>query len=261
MGAGLMGAQAYLPSWTRTMSEAEAFTLLDLARPGLALETWAQAGHDQLPQASPARRRELIRIVREDLLDHDGQRVIESRYGRLMRSGSAHRRRGLLFGRLLSRRPLVAPALAALVVPALARIDVPLAAADADLISAESWDRWLYSVLRPGIPLEAFRKTRSTLQAALAAAGVVTIEGTTTRTVRVCHGEPDSLAWAWLLAAELAAGSGEMSDARAVRESFAARLFGTRPQYAASCVESGVAEGVLRRSYLAGSARLLVGSL
>lgn len=250
-----------LTSWTRTLNEAEAFTLLDHARPGMPLDQWAREGHDLLPQASLARRRELIRIVREDLLDHDGAAIVDSAFGRLFRAGSPHRRRGLLYGRVLARRPLVAPALAALVAPALARADAPLAAPDADLIPAREWDDWLYGVLRPGIPPEAFKKTRSTLQTALADAGVLVITGATTRTTRVRHGEPDGVAWAWVLAAELASGTPETTDAEAARDSFAARLFGTRPEYAASCIDAGITEGVLRRSYLAGSARLLVGEL
>jgi hypothetical protein len=250
-----------LPSWTRTLNEAEALTLLDHARPGLALEQWAREGHDLLPQASLPRRRELIRIVREDLLDHDGTTIVDSLYGRLLRGGSPHRRRGLLYGRLLARRPLIAPALSALVLPALARVDAPLAASDADIIPGRDWDAWLYGVLRPGIPDEAFKKTRSTLQTALADAGVVSISGSTTRVVRVRHGEPDGAAWAWVLAAELASSTRETSDTEAVRVSFAARLFGTRPEYGASCIEAGISEGVLRRSYLAGTARVLVGEL
>lgn len=253
--------RSWLPSWTRTLNESEAFTLLDHARPGVSLDQWAREGHDLLPQASLARRRELIRIVREDLLDHDGTTIAESAFGRLFRAGSPHRRRGLLYGRLLARRPLVRPALEALVAPAFARMDAPLAPPDADRIPAQDWDEWLRGVLRPGIPDEAFKKTRSTLQTALADAGTVTISGSTARTIRAQHGEPDALAWAWVLAAELAASTQETDDGTAVRDSFAARLFGTRPEYAASCVEAGIAEGLLRRSYLAGSPRLLVGAL
>lgn len=261
MGVAAEEQAAPLPSWTRTLNEAEALTLLDHARPGMDLARWASDGHDLLPQASLPRRRELIRIVREDLLDHDGSTILDSAYGRLLRGGSPHRRRGLLYGRLLARRPLVAPALAALIAPALARSDVPLASNDADVIPGRDWDEWLYSVLRPGIPDEAFKKTRSTLQAALAEAGVLSIVGSTVRTYRVRHGEPDGVAWAWLLASELASSSLEMSDSQAVRDSFAARLFGTRPEYGASCIEAGIGEGVLRRSYLAGSPRVLVGAL
>lgn len=261
MGVAAEEQPAPLPSWTRTLNEAEALTLLDHARPGMDLAQWSRDGHDLLPQASLPRRRELIRIVREDLLDHDGSTIVESAFGRLLRAGSPHRRRGLLYGRLLARRPLVAPALTALVAPALARADAPLAANDAAVIPGRDWDEWLYGVLRPGIPDQAFKKTRSTLQTALADAGVLEITGSTSRMVRARHGEPDGVAWAWVLAAELASLSPEMGDTQAVRDSFAARLFGTRPEYGASCIEAGIGEGLLRRSYLAGAPRVLVGAL
>jgi hypothetical protein len=253
-----MNSASPLPSWTRTLNEAEALTLLDLARPGLPLDQWAAEGHQRLPQASLPRRRELLRMVRDDLLDHDGQVIQESAYRQLLTAGSPHRRRTLLYGRLLARRPLIAPALDALVAPALARADAPLADADAAVIPAAAWDGWLRGVLRPGIPDEAFQKTRSTLQTALAGAGVIALSGARARVTRAQHAEPDGVGWAWVLAAQLAPGD-ELSDAEAIRSSFAARLFGTRPEYAAACIDAGIAEGLLRRSYLAGRPRLLLG--
>ncbi len=248
----------WLTSWTRTLNEAEASTLLDSATPGESVETWAARGHDLLPQASIPRRRELIRIVRDDLLDQTGERIEDTAFLRLFRAGSFHRRKGLLWGRLLSRRPLVGAALEALVLPALAASDAPLAPLDADLVQATAWERWLRSVLRPGIPEEAFKKTRSTVQTALASAGIVAFKGTT-RTTRVTHAEPDPLAWSWTLADELDRRGGETDEAWALRDSFAARLFGTRREYGMACLEAGIGAGLLRRSYLAGVPRLLVG--
>lgn len=245
-----------LTSWTRTLNEAEAGTLLDSATPGEAVDAWAARGHDLLPQASLPRRRELIRIVRDDLLDHADNVIQDTAFLRLFRAGSPHRRKGLLWGRLLSRRPLVESALPALVLPALAASDAPLAPQNADLVSAAAWDSWLRSVLRPGIPAEAFKKTRSTLQAALASAGVLTRGNQTTCVV---HAEPDPLAWSWSVADELARGGGETDEAWALRDSFAARLFGTRREYGMACLEAGIGAGLLRRSYLAGVPRLLVG--
>lgn len=250
---------AWLPSWTRTLNEAEAGTLLDAARAGLPVSEWATEAHDRLPQASVARRRELIRMVREDLLDHSEGVIRGSTYLRLFQEGSAHRRKGLLFGRLLARRSLVAPALDALISPALAALDAPLAPEDAGDIPTEAWDRWLRRALKPDIGEEAFRKTRSTLQSAFEDAGVLAISGARARVTRARHGEPDALAWCWVVADELAGRGGEADDAWALRASFAARLFGTRPEYGMAALDAGVASGLLRRSYLAGAPRLLVG--
>jgi hypothetical protein len=256
-----MNAAAPLPSWTRTLNAAEALALLDAAAPGQPLAAWAEAGHALLPQASLERRRELIRMVREELLDHDGQVILDTAFGRLLREGSPHRRHTLLWARLLARRPLVGPALDALVLPALARAAAPLAPDDADLIPAAAWDAWLRGVLHPEIPPESFKKTRSTLQAALAEVGVLRFDGGRARHTRVRPAEPDAVGWAWALAAELSGPTVEISDAQALRASFPARLFGTRVEYAAACIEAGVSAGLLRRSYLAGSPRLLLGAL
>ena len=74
------------PSWTRTFNEVEAFTLLDVARPGTTLSARSAEGHDRLPQGSLARRPELLKNVREDLLDRDGT-------GDLGATGKAARRK------------------------------------------------------------------------------------------------------------------------------------------------------------------------
>jgi hypothetical protein len=256
-----MTATAPLPSWTRTLNADEALVLLDAATPGLGLADWAARAHELLPQASLARRREVIRMVREELLDHEGEVILDAAFGRLLQAGSPHRRRTLLWARLLARRPLAAPVMDALVLPALARADAPLAPDEADLIPAPAWDAWLRAVLHPEVPPESFKKTRSTLQAALTEIGVLAFSGGRARLTHARHAEPDMLGWAWALAAELRGTVGEISDSQAIRVSFPARLFATRPEYAAACVEAGVAAGLLRRSYLAGSPRLLVGAL
>ncbi|MFZ5478745.1 MAG: hypothetical protein ACOZNI_18380 [Myxococcota bacterium] len=261
MIGALPASDVWLPSWTRTLNESEAFTLLDLALPGTSVAEWAARGHDRLPQASLPRRRELVRIVREELLDVADGTVIESAFGTLFREGSAHRRRGLLYGRLLAQRPLVEPAIRALVRPALLRGEAPLSPPDSDRIEPAEWDQWLRSVLKPDIGDEAFKKTRSTLQSALADAGCLDVRGNTSRTTRARRGEPDPLAFAWTLGAELARRGGEGDEGWATRESFAALLFAPRAEYAASAIDEGVAHGLLRRSYLAASPRLLVGAL
>jgi hypothetical protein len=136
-------------------------------------------------------------------------------------------------------------------------VDAPLASNDADWIRPEVWDTFLREVLRPGIPDEAFRKTRSTLQTALARVGVLDITGNTTRTTRVRHGDPDPLAFAWVIADELArTGMTEAPESWALQFSFAARLFAPRRESAEVGLDLGVREGLLNRGYLAGSPRL-----
>ncbi|MGA3123999.1 MAG: hypothetical protein ABSF69_24840 [Polyangiaceae bacterium] len=247
-----------LTSWTRTLNEEDALTLLDSAHAGTSVEDWAARGDSLLPQASPARRRELIRIVREELLDSRDAVIVESAWLRLFQNGSPHRRLGLLYGRLWRNRPVVLRALDEVVHPALERADRPLAPHDSDVIDADTWDRFLRSALRSDVPSEAFAKTRSTVQGALRDVGVLEITGNRERAFRVRRGRPDPLAFAWVVARELRE-QGEASETWATRDSFAARLFAPRSDYAAICVDAGVTAGLLRRGHLMAQSRLQLG--
>lgn len=258
MGLEANTASVVLTSWTRTLNVEDALALLDSARAGVLVKDWGERGDALLPQASQARRRELLRIVREELLDSRDGVIVGSAWLRLLQEGSPHRRRGLLFGKLWRRRPLVTRALDELVHPALERSDRPLAPHDADIIEGSAWDGFLRRTLRPDIPREAFVKTRSTLQGALRDVGVIESSGNHARVIRVVRSRPDPLAFAWVLAQDLLL-LGEESETWATRSSFAARLFAPRPDYASTCVDAGVSAGLLRRSYLMGHSRLHVG--
>lgn len=247
--------ETFLTSWTRTLNVEDALALLDAAHPGTPVADWCELADRILPQASPARRNELIRIVREELLDSCEGLIVDSWWLRLLHEGSPHRRNGLLLGRLWRRRPLVLHALEQLVHPALERVDRPLAMHDAAVIEADAWDAFLRALLRPDVPHEAFVKTRSTLQGALRDVGVLEISGNRERSIRAQHGRPDPLAFAWTVARELRE-LGEQSEAWAARSSFAALLFAPTAAYAETCVDAGVTAGVLRRGHLMGQSRL-----
>ena len=62
-------------SWTRTLNLDDAHTLLALAVPGRGVEDWTTACHASLPRLSAARRRELIRMVRDAYLSWEDGRV------------------------------------------------------------------------------------------------------------------------------------------------------------------------------------------
>ncbi len=259
----MIDAPAPLTSWTRTLNEDDACTLLDNAEPGTALADWEELGHRILPQAGLKRRQELVRIVRSDLLDHADGVVSDSAFLRLFRDGSPHRRRTLFQGRLLRHRPLVSAALDELVHPAVAEADRPLAREDAATIPGPAWDAFLLRLLRPGIPDEALKKTRSTLQGALRDAGCLEIVGSAAgRTTLVRHGRPDPVGFAWVLAHELVeSGQSEASASWGLHRSFAARLFATEPGYAATCIEAGVQAELLRRDHLMAEPLLRPGAL
>lgn len=246
-----------LPTWTRTLNEEDAKELLDAASPGLPLAEWRELAHAILPQAGRARRQELVRIVERDLLDHDGEVIRGSVFLDLFQEGSPHERNTLLFGRLLPNRPIVPVALDALIHPALERADEPLAPLNAAVISEESWNDLLRAVLPRETGVEAFKKTRQTLQRYLAGAGVVLIEGNTSRTTTAQRSRPAPVPFGWLIAHEMRLKArAEAPLSWAIRESFAAQLFAPDPFYAQSCIDAAVTAGVLERGYLLGDTRL-----
>ena len=89
-----MVTAASLTSWTRTLNEEDALALLDSAHPGTEVAAWEELGDGLLPQASPIRRRELVRMVREELLDHHEGVIVDSAWLHLLKDGSPHRRAG-----------------------------------------------------------------------------------------------------------------------------------------------------------------------
>ena len=251
-----------LTSWTRTLNEEDAERLLDAASPGLSLDAWTDAAHQLLPQPGRDRRTELVRLVREQLLDLADDHIADSAFLRLFHDGSPGRRAALLHGRRLLDNPWIERALADLVYPALAAADEPLAPRDADLVPDPAWDTFVAAHVRPGTGPEATRKTRSEVMRNLARLGVLDVTGNTTREARARHGQPDGVAFSWLLAHELVRSSRAEADLRwAVHHARAPRLYATTAAYAQRCIDEGVAAGLLRRGFLAGQPRLHPGAL
>ena len=138
---------APVPTWTRTLNERDAYELLDLAEPGMPLADWRERAHARLPQSSHARRRELVREVERDLLDHDDHHVLPSAFLRLFHAEGPFVRKGLFLGRLLLVRPGVAEAIDELLLPAVARAEEPLSLAQDAHVPGPAWDDWLHAHL------------------------------------------------------------------------------------------------------------------
>ncbi len=250
-----------LTSWTRTLNPDDALLLLELAQPGLSLDDWAAQAHDRLPQAGRPRRTELIRLTRERLLDVDGERVADTAYLRMIHDGTPARRDTLLHGRALFDHPWIAVALDEIVHPQLEAADRPLAPRDVDRVTDGAWAALLDRHLKPGTGPQSVDKTRSQIQRNLARLGVLELRGNTARDTYVRRGQPDAVAFAWLVAHELrVANLPECDAAWAARQSRAARLFAVPPLTADTCIEAGVRAGVLRSGFLAGRPRLHPGT-
>lgn len=253
---GVTTSQAPLESWTRTLNEPDAIALLEGAEPGMAIAEWLEWGDTVLPQASRPRRRETLRIVRQALLDErPDETIADSVFLRLFRSGSPHRRQGLLYGRLLADNPWILRALAALVHPAIRAHEVPLAPEDSDLITQQQWLAFLEA--QADLPPAAAKKTRSTVQKHLEALGVLTSNGPARKETHARRAEPDPLAFGWLLAyAMVRAHRTEAPESWARTESSPAVLFAVTPDYAGEGLEAAIRADLLRRGFLAGSPRL-----
>lgn len=251
---------AHLTSWTRTLNEDDALLLLEEAEPGLAIDAWVEIGHAHLPQAGRDRRTELIRLVRERLLDVDGEAIADTRWHALMRRASPGARRALLHGRYLFDHPWILRVNDALIGPRLDASEVPLAPRDADRIDHEEWCAFVREVAQPGTGLESLKKTRSVLLRNLERLGVITREGSRGEHARVQRGTPDERAFGWLLGHEIRTRQlGEGSLSWAIARSRAALLFRPSLAYAERCVDEALAAGLLRQSYIAGESRLLDG--
>lgn len=120
-------------SWTRTLNLDDAHTLLALAEPGATVEAWTAACHAALPRLSAPRRRELVRIVRDDFLSWEDGRIELGLFARHYHAAPAMVQVELVNVQWALTHPLPLVAVEALVEPALAAADpeIPLGAVDA----------------------------------------------------------------------------------------------------------------------------------
>lgn len=251
------GPAEALPSWTTTLNEPEAMLLLDLAHPGLALDAWRIAAHDALPQAAPLRRRVLVRLAQNLLLDHDGRAIVSSRFLQLFQAGGPRQRHDLVCGRAYLLNPWLVPAAQTLVLPRLAEAEQPLARRGADRLAPRQVADFVHARGAPGLSPSTRARTASAVLGALVDLGAV-VRGATSRddcTVR--RATPDPLAFGWLVAWQLrAAGRTEATDDWAVHHSAAALGFAVAPDHGRYCLETAIRAGLFERSYLAGIPRV-----
>jgi hypothetical protein len=234
-------------SWTRTLNLDDAHTLLAEAKPGLKVDEWASLCYGLLPALSMARRRELIRILRDGYLDvtpapeGDGdppQRILPGLFLRVYSRAPAVAQVDLVQLQWALSHPLSLIAAEALVAPALAsgRLDIPLD--DVEALVAEH--------LATG-SAESKRKTRTVLLGALEGIGVLITRGTGQhRALRAAQGQPHPLAFGYLVLRDLEARSVDAMMASEVAEtSLAARLTQCDRAWARHCVQWNLDQGVL----------------
>jgi hypothetical protein len=217
----------------------DAHTLLALAAPGLAVDVWAAECHGALERLALPRRRELIRILRDDLLAVDASgRIAANLFLRYYWSAPASAQVDLLDLAWALSHPISLLAAERLVAPALVRGEpqIPLARFE-DLVRANLNTR----------SAESVRKTRTVVLGALERVGSLVTRGTGQhRSLSPSRGTPHPLAFGWLVERDLAQRRADaMFHREVVESSLPVRISQCLPAHAERALAWCVASGVL----------------
>ena len=228
-----------MKSWTRTLNLDDAHTLLALADKGRTLTSWSNACHTALPDLSPPRRRELIRILRDQFLDWTSdRRVAEGLFLQTYMKAPAVAQLDLVDVQWALSHPLTVLATERLVAPALTRGDtkLPLSAVETFVGQHLVTDS-----------AESLRKTRTVLLGAMEGVGTLATRGTGQhRSLAPARGSPHPIAYAYLLLRDLADRKIDaMFLAEAVESSLPVRLTQCTVQHATFCLAEATRTGWL----------------
>lgn len=230
-----------MKSWTRTLNLDDAHTLLSLADKGRTITSWTAACHEALPDLSPPRRRELIRILRDQYLEvTKDQKIADSLFLRFYGRAPAMAQLDLVDVQWALSHPLTLLAAERLVAPALAKGTSKLPLADVEAFVAQ------HLVTESA---ESLRKTRTVLLGAMEGVGTLVTRGTGQhRSLAPSRGEPHPIAFAYLLRRELEERKIDgMFVAEAVESSLPVRLTQCTEAHAAACLDEAATRGLLVR--------------
>jgi len=227
-------------SWTRTLNLDDAHTLLALARLGQSESAWSEACHTELPQLSPARRRELIRLVREGYLEWDEtDRIVDGLFLHVYEISPAIGQIDLVQVQWALSHPSTLIAVETLVKPALesGRLAIALDQVEAFVAAHLETES-----------IESLRKTRTVLLGALEHVGVLTTRGTGQhRSLAASRGAPHGAAFAYLVRRELEeSGRSWMTEEEVLTNSLPVRLTLCPPEHARACLRWSLEAGFLR---------------
>lgn len=226
-----------MKSWTRTLNLDDAHSLLALAEPGLTRAAWMAACHDALPHLSAARRREIVRLLRDGWLDWSDEpepRLLDGLFLRVYATAPAAAQLDLVDVAWALSHPITLVATDALVAPRLDRADraVPLDEVDALVAAHIETDAD-----------ESRRKTRTVLLGAMEGIGTMVTRGTGQhRSLWAARGAPHPLAYGYLVLRDLEERGVAAIDADTA---LPARLTRCDATHAAACVAWCVERGVL----------------
>lgn len=230
-----------MKSWTRTLNLDDAHTLLALAEPGRAQRDWTQACHAALPALSVARRRELVRLLREGFLTWTDEKTIaDGLFLRVYARSSAMAQIDLVAVQWALSHPITLEAVDTLVAPALEADDPAIPLADVEALVQRHLET---------DSAESLRKTRTVLLGALEGIGTLHTRGTGQhRSLSARRGEPHPRAFGYLVLRDLSERdlSGMMA-AEVTETSLAARLTRCGPAHAERCLAWCLDRGLLTR--------------
>jgi hypothetical protein len=228
-------------SWTRTLNLDDAHTLLAYAEPGSDSSEWSEQCHAMLPKLSLARRRELIRMLRDGFLElDDNSRILEGTFLERYRNASAVAQVDLVQFQWALSHPLSLIAAERLVAPALDAndLDIPL----------EHVERLVSEHLSTS-SAESRRKTRTVLLGALEGIGVLETRGTGQhRALRAARGRPHPLTFGYLVLRDLAdRGLDGMMAPEVTESSLGVRLTQCGVDHARACLQWNLSRRILVR--------------
>ena len=185
-----------MKSWTRTLNLDDAHTLLAVATPGLSLAEWTQRCHTSLPNLSIARRRELIRLLRDGFLEWtDDDTIAPGLFLQFYATASATAQIDIVNVQWALSHPITLVGVERLVQPTLesGQTDIPLKDVE-KLVASNLHTR----------SAESLRKTRTVLLGAMEGIGTLVTRGTGQhRQLSAARGRPHPLTFAYLVHRDL----------------------------------------------------------
>lgn len=228
-----------MKSWTRTLNLDDAHTLLAKAEPGANLDVWTQACHASLPDLSLARRRELIRLLRNGFLEWNGDgTIVPGRFLRFYETAPASAQIDLVHMQWALSHPITAVAIEKLVAPAIHQSDTT--------VTLDAVEVFVASRLETR-SAESLRKTRTVLLGALEGIGTLRTRGTGQhRQLRATRGMPHPLTFGYLVHCDLASRElGVMMASEVTESSLGVRMTQCTYDHARHCVNWNLKRGIL----------------
>ena len=228
-----------MKSWTRTLNLDDAHSLLALAKRGRKCGEWADECHGILPDLSLARRRELIRLVRDGFLEWSSDdRIDDAPFMTVYAQAPAAAQLDLVEIQWALSHPSTLIGVEALVAPLLTKTEraIPLQAVE-DLVVRH---------IDTG-SAESLRKTRTVLLGAMEGIGTLSTRGTGQhRALCASRGQPHALGFAYLILRELHERKADgMIRSEAMESSLAVRLTQCGRGHAEKCLELAISRGIL----------------